>query len=123
MFMRFESEVFNGWSVDTNYGTELVELGELDQFAKLSDADKINATRVIGIRWRMSAPGYLDCTDWSLCDSEAECARECLDSEFSEPTEDMTDDKLRAMLELAEIAGDESASDEAILEMDRRDIR
>jgi hypothetical protein len=29
-------------------------------------------------RWRLSAPGYLDCTDWCTSDSEIECISDCL---------------------------------------------
>jgi hypothetical protein len=37
--------------------------------------------RRTGCLWRMSAPGYLDCTDWSPAADEAEARRECAESD------------------------------------------
>jgi len=77
--------VLDDWyCVETSNGTEVVPLdvcldaenatdlrdyleGEVDENSEMEMTRKYGA--------RLSAPGYLDCTDWSLCDSEDEARR------------------------------------------------
>lgn len=40
---------------------------------------------------RLSAPGYMDCTDWTMCDSET-AAEECLIEAYDDGADDDTDD-------------------------------
>ena len=67
MFMQ--PEVWHGscWKVDTDNGIELYPCDYFDSFsvADMTDCDEDDIERVTGFFARLSAPGYLDCTEWS----------------------------------------------------------
>ncbi len=102
-FMRIETMVDTWYMVETlDNGTDYVpasvcgdldlEKGEpidddserwaecLHQIKDYVDGHKIQSIEFIGEQWaaRYSAPGYMDCTDWALGDTEAEARDECV---------------------------------------------
>lgn len=66
MFMS--PEIWHGsyWKVDTNNGIELYPCDYFDSFtvAYVTNCDKDDIERATGFFARLSAPGYLDCTEW-----------------------------------------------------------
>lgn len=88
------------YAIETDNGTEIVPLDVCGTVAATADlADYLQGSPddpeeqpelCTGWLWRLSAPGYLDCTDWSAADSEEEAARDCLEmfgSQDGEPEE------------------------------------
>lgn len=90
--------------VETTHGTEFVSVfdsgldwpnsgtlrGEalqdaITQLQDYTDGEPESWENIKGFGARLSAPGYLDCTEWTVFDTETE-AREYLDSEY--PDED-----------------------------------
>jgi hypothetical protein len=58
-----------------------------DRAAQYYEGTKIDSLDVVhGIGARMSAPGYMDCTDWSIFDNATE-AHEYLDEYYGEDEE------------------------------------
>jgi hypothetical protein len=112
-FMQHQITGLENWvKVETTQGTEYVPSGQLALFVRDSQtlthpmsADERWATvtklqpyvsgepqeweNIKGYGARLSAPGYLDCTEWTVFDTEEE-AREYLDENYSddEPEED-----------------------------------
>jgi hypothetical protein len=73
-FMQKQTERFSAWQVETTTGTELVpadlvgeETGKdcrgLEDYLEGGQLER--AVLVKGWFARLSAPGYMDCTDWS----------------------------------------------------------
>src|SRR5579863_5648617 len=107
-FMQRQITGLQNWlRVETTQGTEFVDTSSLSLFVRdsetvthpMSDADKVATIEKIrpyvegkpqswenikGYGARLSVPGYLDCTEWSVFDTEDE-AREYL--------EEMSDDE------------------------------
>lgn len=73
----------SGWRVETTAGTWYVpgdvesDRDSLDDYVegKIQDPDE-DVTAVFGYFGRMSAPGYLDCTDWTFGETEEEVRNE-----------------------------------------------
>jgi hypothetical protein len=109
-FMQRQVTGLQNWlRVETTHGTEFVSIADTSLFVRdsetvthpMSDEDR-DATiekirpyvegkpqsweNVKGYGARLSAPGYLDCTEWTVFDTEDE-AREYLDREMY-PDED-----------------------------------
>lgn len=106
-FMKPEIVESECYIVETNIGTEIVPCyvaGTVETCADLADylegtpgepgeAPEIES----GWLWRLSAPGYMDCTDWCRADTREEAIRECLEmygNAFGEPEE--WEEELRA---------------------------
>lgn len=109
--MRRQVTRFQNWiRVETTHGTEWVDSASLSLFVRDSDtkthamsgrerADTIKKiqpyTEGTPMSWenfkgygaRLSAPGYLDCTEWTVFDTEEE-AREYLAETYPEDSED-----------------------------------
>ncbi len=85
------------WEFDTDHGTETIPVDVCDwsgspcdesdellaefvnQFADYLSGKRIySAERVDGYLWRLSAPGYMDCTEWTRGESVADCVAECM---------------------------------------------
>lgn len=62
------------WKVGTQYGTEFVSTDVADTKKELNKLfalrDILTCERVMGYGARLSAPGYLDATEWTVFDSE-----------------------------------------------------
>lgn len=69
-----------GWEIETNHGTEYLPddvVGSdatAESVADFVEGDKVYSIERITGKWfaRLSAPGYLDRTDWTVHDSEDE---------------------------------------------------
>ena len=53
---------------------------------------------------RLSAPGYLDCTEWCVFDTEAEAAQYLLDTYYDQPDDEMSEDEKEEREWLEELA-------------------
>jgi hypothetical protein len=82
-----EPEIYRGeyYAVDTSIGNEIVPadvVGTVNSVADLAEyvegeiSDSVPPPVKTGWLFRLSAPGYLDCTDWSVADSEEEARAE-----------------------------------------------
>ena len=92
--------------VETTHGTEYVSVADTGLFVRdsqtlthpMSDAERVDTVRKIqqytegepqewenvkGYGARLSAPGYLDCTEWDVFDTEKE-AQEYLEENYPE---------------------------------------
>jgi len=100
----------NWIKVETTYGTEFIRVADVSLFVRdsqtvthpMSDEDR-DATiekirpyvegkpqsweNIKGYGARLSAPGYLDCTEWTVFDTEDE-AREYLEEMYPDDEED-----------------------------------
>lgn len=89
-FMEPEIIETQWYIVETNIGTEIVPCdvaGIVETCAGLADylegsPDEPGEAPEVesGWLWRLSAPGYMDCTDWCRADSREEAIRECLET-------------------------------------------
>jgi len=83
------------WEVDGREGTMYFPCDEFtaQQAAEAYEFPQAidSITRRTGYGARLSAPGYLDCTDWTVCDTEEE-ARETLRELFGDDDDDDDDD-------------------------------
>jgi len=87
------------FAVETDCGTEVVPhyvIGRTcgtaaEAFADYVEGEILDPEEVVECRegWicRLSAPGYMDCTDWSAFDTEDEC-HEYLDEFYGEEIDD-----------------------------------
>jgi hypothetical protein len=113
-FMRHQVTRRQNWlRVETKHGTEWVDSASLSLFVRDSDtvthpmseqerAETVNKIQpytegtplswenVKGFGARVSAPGYLDCTEWTVFDTEDE-AREYLEEMYPEDDTDETE--------------------------------
>ncbi|MGO8809196.1 MAG: hypothetical protein ACLQJF_07010 [Candidatus Sulfotelmatobacter sp.] len=110
-FMQRQVTDNENWlQVETRQGTEFIRIADTSLFIRNSDCpsqpltegEKLNALRAIrqfvegeieswenvkGYGARLSAPGYLDCTEWTVFDTEQE-ATEFLDEFYPEEESD-----------------------------------
>jgi hypothetical protein len=99
-FMQKQVERFAAWDVETTIGTELIPADlvglnvNVDSFALYLqgemrvDADgEFEATRVEGWFCRLSAPGYMDCTEWSGPYETEQEANEAFDQMWGDQVE------------------------------------
>ena len=64
-------------------------------------ADETDSLEIVkGFGARLSASGYLDCTEWAVYDTEAEAAQSLLDMHYDQAYEDMSEDELYECREL-----------------------
>ncbi len=66
----------------------------------------VEITRRMGFGCQMSAPGYIDCSDWVVFATEEDCAKYLADGYFDGPLDEMEQDELSVLAELVEISGD-----------------
>ena len=90
-----QQEIFQGqaYIVETVWGgTEVVPadvVGIVESVTELRDYvnEEIDEDSELELKagWlcRMSAPGYMDCTDWCLCETEQQC-RDLLDDMYGD---------------------------------------
>lgn len=84
-FMQKQVEYFSAWHVETTCGTECVprDVCYSRKRAHLKDylegEQRESAELVTGWFSRLSAPGYMDCTEWSGPYDTEQAAREALD--------------------------------------------
>ena len=92
-FMKPQVVHDDWYSVETTHGTEFIAVdivGEdaaKDDFADFIEGDYLEHEKITGWGARLSAPGYLDCTDWSVYETEEkakEHLREAYDVEISD---------------------------------------
>lgn len=89
-----EPEIFHGhyYEIETTHGTEYVPVeasgfvNSLDELTDYLSGSPINSEDGLpeaqeGWIFRLSAPGYMDCTEWCVADSEKE-AREYLEEMY-----------------------------------------
>lgn len=79
------------YEVETNVGTEFVDASifpnpTLDDLAEYVEGKPESFRGITGHGCRLSAPGYMDCTDWSVFDTVKEC-EEYLDEYYPEDEE------------------------------------
>ena len=110
-FMQRQVTGLENWvSVETTAGTEFVRVADTSLFVRdsqtvthpMSDEDRdatiekirpyvegkpLSWENVKGYGARLSAPGYLDCTEWTVFDTEQE-AREYLEENYSDDEQD-----------------------------------
>lgn len=67
------------WAVETSHGTEIVptdlvssEPADSDAFSDYCEGQVQSWKLIEGYGARLSAPGYIDCTEWSVFDTVAE---------------------------------------------------
>jgi hypothetical protein len=105
----------NWWRVETTHGTEFVSVADTSLFARdsasvthpMSDEDRDAAIEKIhpyvegkpqfwenikGYGARLSAPGYLDCTEWTVFDTKEE-AETFLDEMYPDDEQDEPEDE------------------------------
>ena len=58
----------------------------------------------VGHGCRLSMPGYLDCTEWTVFDTARECAEHLLAMWFDYPSDEMTPEQEEQRIELEAIA-------------------
>lgn len=100
MFMNPQFHEGSVYLVETNHGTEIVPLevcgyaGEWGGIVASALVDYLEGTplqpdatpeQLTGVYWRLSAPGYLDCTAWSFADSLIEAIRDCYELYVDDP--------------------------------------
>lgn len=103
-FMKRDIRHGEFWFIDTRQGSFLVPLDvetdpdnlamyrpELMSF-DADDASDWTVERRIGWYGRLSAPGYLDCTDWTYADSEQELIAELREMYGDDDDDDDSDD-------------------------------
>lgn len=97
-----EPEIYHGtaWCVETETGcyyvpTDVEPDGRGEQLAQYAPEGLLCAnptiicvTRVTGWLGRLSAPGYLDCTDWCMFDSEQDAIDALSDEDDGDDEED-----------------------------------
>lgn len=93
-FMEQQIEHGEWYEVETNHGTEWLPvdvIGDISDESELSDyveGTEIHSyTRREGYGARLSAPGYMDCTDWCVFDTEQE-AQEYLDETYGDDSDE-----------------------------------
>jgi len=115
-FMQRQITVLQNWlKVETTHGTEFVSVADTSLFVRDSETlthpmtDVERAETVAKVRtytdgepqsWenikgygaRLSAPGYLDCTEWTVFDTEEE-AKTYLDENYPDEQEDREDEE------------------------------
>ena len=86
------------WEVETTHGTEWLpveligkEPADSDAFADYCEGDVLSWEQREGFGARLSAPGYLDCTEWSVFDT-AEAAETYLAENYPDDEEDETEE-------------------------------
>ena len=95
-FMKPQFDTAEYWEIETNHGTEIVPCdvqdwdGKFpvrknevdcfhDYFLPYLEGNEIeSAERKRGILWRLSAPGYLDCTEWNAAETIESAVADCL---------------------------------------------
>jgi hypothetical protein len=114
-FMQRQITHFQNWlRIETTHGTEFISVAETSLFVRdsvtrthpMTDAERAATTakirpyttgepqsweNVTGFGARLSAPGYLDCTEWTVFDTEDEAHEylaEISDDEDGEPEQD-----------------------------------
>ena len=98
-FMEPEVIKCRWYKIETNQGTWFVPyevVGDVDDKDKLgmyTESGTVQDFEIIeGWGARMSAPGYLDCTDWCVFETE-EAAVEYLAEEYGEEIEEKPEEK------------------------------
>lgn len=98
-FMQQEIELGEWLEIETSHGTEIIPrdlVGELPDDIELAAelvADYVQGDRITAIAERkgygarLSAPGYMDCTDWGVYDTESE-ARDSLTEMYGDDNDD-----------------------------------
>ena len=109
--MRFECKPFDGWLIDDGCETRFAEWGELETTLGDHGIQEAEITSEAGFLWRLSASGYLDCTEWSLAATEADAADACLEMWYDGDWAEMTDDELADAEELLILAGRSTGSE------------
>ncbi len=72
-----------------------------DILADLAPGDSVKIIEGYGAR--LSAPGYMDCTEWTVFDTRAQAAEYLLEMYYDRPDDEMTDDERAEAEALAEI--------------------
>ena len=67
--------------IDGSHGTEYYPANyiSMDKAKERYPGDIWEFETVSGFGCRLSMPGYLDCTEWAVCDTEAECKEVLVD--------------------------------------------
>ena len=94
------------WEVD---GDDGIHFFDQEDFSK---KDAINAyptelwtcVETTGYASRLSAPGYMDCTEWSVYPTQQEAAQALIDMYFNMPDDEMTEDGLADLHTLTTLA-------------------
>jgi hypothetical protein len=79
-FMHPVIEQGNYYEVDTSFGMEIVPVdvagdgATLESVRDYCEGEPLEITRKSGYLARLSAPGYMDCTEWSAFDTADEAA-------------------------------------------------
>jgi len=70
------------WEVDTTHGTKFLpvdligkEPADSESFRDYCEGDVLSWEQREGFGARLSAPGYLDCTEWTVFDTEEEAEK------------------------------------------------
>jgi hypothetical protein len=114
-FMRHQATGLQNWlRVETTHGTEFVSIADTSLFVRdsetlthpMTDAERADVVAKIrqytdgepqswenvkGYGARLSAPGYLDCTEWTVFDTEEE-ARAYLEEMYPEDEDEPEND-------------------------------
>jgi hypothetical protein len=68
-FMQKQVDRFSAWRVETTCGTECVPVdvcGDVENLGQYIEGTEQDAPELVeGWFCRLSAPGYMDCTEWS----------------------------------------------------------
>lgn len=94
-FMELEvTDKQDWWEIDSDEGTVCLprEYFTEDQAQENVSSEVYEINKVSGHGARLTAPGYLDCTGWSVYDTEREALKAMLDMHFDGDPEDQTDE-------------------------------
>ena len=117
MFMEPTIE-FGEWvEIESDGGTSWVPLEYFEIDECLSFDHEVTLKKVRGFGCRMSAPGYMDATDWVVFDEEKDAAEFLSDTYFEGPLEEMSQEERGQLHFLVLITGD----DETVRQIDLLD--
>lgn len=80
------------WEVTTRCGESFILPHDLPLDIDWNRVETIERREGHGAR--LSAPGYMDCTEWSVHRTEAEAAQYLIDTYYDMPDDEMTADQL-----------------------------
>ncbi len=98
----YEIETDNGstYYVEADCAMKVEELAD---YAPEGCGKPVQATLIVGHGARLSAPGYMDCTDWTVFETAKGAASFLLETYYDSPDDEMTEDEREESAWLASI--------------------
>lgn len=106
MFMRPQITMKDVWvDVEKDGESTVVPVDCFDIGDWMKVGESFEVTKVEGFGARMSAPGYMDCTDWCVFDTEMEAAAHLADLHYDGPLDEYSREELEDLIYLVGLAG------------------